>query len=130
MVNLKEGIMPSVIGFIKDKGIIKIALIILVGLALIFLGVSSGGTEEAERDELEAGLEELCSSLVGVGKCRVMVTYERAESRYGKESEQRVESVAVVCRGADNARVRSELTSLLTSLFGIGAHRIKIAKMK
>ncbi len=130
MVN-KGGMMASIIGFIKQRGATKIALVVLIGIVLIILGTSGGSkSTDTECDELETRLEEMCSSLVGVGRCRVMVTYEKSTSRYGTESERRVESVAIVCRGADSAKVRAELTGLFTSLFGIGAHRISIARMK
>ena len=127
----KDSMWTSVLGFIKQRGVYKILIILLLGVALIIIGTSSVRTnEDGDLDELEARLEEMCSSLVGVGRCRVMVTYERSNSRYGAESDRRVESVAIVCRGADNVRVRSELTELFTSLFGIGAHRISITRMK
>lgn len=126
-----ERILPSVLAFFKERGVIKIILVVLIGIVLLILGTGAAtGTAIDEADDLEVRLEELCSSLVGVGKCRVMLTYERSGTRYGAVEERRVESVAIVCRGADSAKVRSELTTLLTSLFGIGSHRISISKMK
>ncbi|MBR2929913.1 MAG: hypothetical protein IKC32_01665 [Clostridia bacterium] len=115
---------------IKDKGrALLIALCVLVGVVLLIIGGASGTSEQAA-DTVEERLEELCSSLSGVGQCRVMVTYKEKEMGYGKQAERTVESVAIVCKGADRASVRSELTSLLSSLFGIGTNRIHISKMK
>lgn len=111
----------------------KIALLIALGLILIVIGVAtgkSGESAEVGSESLEDRLEELCSSLSGVGECRVMVTYSESTQRYGTSSEKRVESVAVVCKGADKTAVRANLTELLTSLFGIGTNRISISKMK
>ena len=126
-----DKILPSVLAFFRERGAVKIILIILVGVVLLILGTGSAMSAETdEADDLEVRLEELCSSLVGVGKCRVMVTYERSSTRYGAAEERRVESVAIVCRGANSAKVRSDLTALFTSLFGIGSHRISISKMK
>ena len=48
-----------------------------------------------------------------------MVTYKNGE----------VYAVAVICRGADNPKVRERLTELITSMYGIGANRISIQKM-
>jgi hypothetical protein len=120
-----------VLDFLKKHGGIKILLIALVGVILLTLSLTGGSeTEQIGRDETETRLEELCSSIAGVGRCRVMVTYEKNTSRYGGGEALRVESVAVACKGADSVAVRSELTKLFTSLFGIGANRVSISKMK
>jgi stage III sporulation protein AG len=42
----------------------------------------------------------------------------------------RVEGVAVVCAGGGDPNVRAELTELLTSLLGIGSHRVHISRRK
>ncbi len=112
--------------FKKTPQAVIIVIIVAVALMLIFLG----GGEKTESADLENRLEELCSSLAGVGDCRVMVTYRESEGRYGAEKSEVVESVTVVCRGADRAGVRSELVAMLSSLFGIGSNRIYIARMK
>ncbi len=133
MVEKKDGgILLSLVGFFKKGGVgMKIGIVFAVGILLIIVAASTNNSNKNEEsDSLEVKLEELCSSLVGVGKCRVMVTYTKEESRYGVKNEPRVESVAVVCRGADSATVRAELTKLLSSLYGIGTNRISISKMK
>lgn len=118
------------LAFIKGNKRAALAILLaLVGLVLIFAGVSSGGGGE-ERDSLEEQLEQMCSSLSGVGSCRVMLTYKVTEGRYGSPDTKTVESVAVICKGADRAGVRKELTDMLSALFGIGANRIHISKMK
>ena len=98
---------------------------LLIGLSMI-----PADSADAERDEVEEKLKEMCSSLDGVGSCRVMVTYRVSEKRYGQSEERRVESVAVICKGADKVGVRAELTEMLSALFGIGTNRIHISKMK
>ena len=112
----------------KNKKAVLAALLIICAVLLLLVG----GKDEsgAEVDELEARLEEMCSSLSGVGSCRVMVTYEITPGRYGSQDVKSVQSVAVVCKGADKVGVRRELTDMLSSLFGIGANRIHISKMK
>ncbi len=129
--NVSGGAIAPVIAFFARRGVLKILLIILVGIVLLMLGMGGGAkAEETTADEVESRLEELCSSIAGVGKCRVMVTYEKNASRYGASEVRRVESVAIACKGADSVTVRSELTKLFTSLFGIGANRVSISKMK
>lgn len=127
----RERALPSLVGFLKgNKRLALILLLLLLGLILVFMPSLTGGADEAEADELEARLEQMCSSLSGVGSCRVMVTYKVSEARYGQSATKTVESVAVVCKGADRIGVRKELTDMLSSLFGIGTNRIHIAKMK
>lgn len=136
MINVKKEDVRS--GLISPTSFIKklggswrTVLVIGVGILLILIAALSGaGDTEVEGDEVEARLEDMCSSLVGVGECRVMVTYAEPSSRYGSDDSRRVESVAVVCRGADKASVRAEITSMISALYGIGANRIFISRMK
>jgi hypothetical protein len=109
--------------FIKEKrDITKIAIVLTLGLALIFLGnLSKEKTLESEEAGIEERLTVLCSGVDGVGECSVLVYYTPSDE---------VESVIVICEGADDARVRLRLTEMLSSFFGIGANRIRIEKMK
>jgi hypothetical protein len=110
--------------FIKEKrDITKIAIVLALGLALIFLGnLSKEKTPESEDAGIEERLTVLCSGVDGVGDCSVLVYYT--------PSSDEVESVIVICEGADDVRVRLRLTEMLSSFFGIGANRIRIEKMK
>ena len=128
-----EGMAERNVGFVKKHSrLIIIVLIILLGVALIAMGSGgSGNTVTGEYDSTEEKLTELCSRVRGVGECRVMVTYKESQSRFGSsQSVGVVESVAVVCKGADKSEVRAELTSMLCALFGIRSSRIHISKMK
>jgi hypothetical protein len=109
--------------FIKEKrDITKIAIVLTLGLALIFLGnLSKEKTLESEEAGIEERLTVLCSGVDGVGECSVLVYYTPSDE---------VESVIVICEGADDVRVRLRLTEMLSSFFGIGANRIRIEKMK
>ena len=102
------------------KGIVtpKIALIIGLGLLiLIFAGLPSFDTEEPEPlDEITA----ICSSVGGVGRCRVITT---------TDSDGDIAAVAVLCDGADSVEVRNRLCRLISSLYGIGYNRISILKI-
>lgn len=110
----------SFLSFIKkqDKGLIILIIGALALAILLFPASNKGAVEETPPDE-EARLEELCSKIEGVGECRAMVTYKEGE----------VYAVAVICRGADNPKVRERLTELITSMYGIGANRVTIQKM-
>ncbi len=118
----------------------------LFGILLLVLG-GLGGRESGERASEEAGdaaylaaleaeLEALLREVRGVGKVEVMVTLERGEKRSYSGSKllssemPAVKGVAVVCTGGGRSEVRAEVTSLLSSLLGIGTHRIHISEKR
>ncbi len=124
--------LPSVsriLDFAKSNGgAVKIGLFLFLGVTLILFGALGGRGESSQSDTAlgeEETLERICSSVVGVGECRVIIGYTPAT----RTAERRVESVCVVCRGASSAKVRERLTELLSSLYGIGSNRICIAQM-
>ena len=118
-------------------------LLLLIGAVIIAAAISTSGAENTEGeislDEYRAALErevsELCSSVDGVGKCKVFITFERgAQSSYKGSNlieckPPRVLGVSVVCKGADSDRVRTELSNMLTALFDIGYNRVAIMKL-
>ena len=122
--------------------------VILIGLIVfgILLSLSFGGadTEKTTADagsldeykaRMEDELEKLCSSIDGVGKCTVSISFSKGEEtsyKNGKLVESKppkVLGVAVACRGAESVRVRQSLTELFTSLFDIPTNRIAILKL-
>ena len=121
-----------------------LAALVLLGLAcLLFGGLSIAGTGsdtaevgelERYRAELEGRLCALLGEIEGVGSPEVMVTLERGEEhRYSgskllSSEGPRVLGVAVVCYGGGRDDLRAELTSLLSALLGIGAHRIHVSE--
>ena len=126
----------------NKKGVIVIALLLLGALLLFASSAKSGGDggeKEMTLDEykaaLEAELASICSDVRGVGACRVFITFERGEQNSYKGSvlieskPPKVQGVTVVCRGADTARVRSEITEMICALFGIGANRVAVLKL-
>lgn len=107
----------------KHKDIGVLILVFVLGLILLFLGSIRKDAPQASEVTLETRMVELCSSVEGVGRCKVMVYY-------GTDAEDaRVESVVVVCEGADSVEVRKSITDTLSSFFGIGTNRIRIEKM-
>lgn len=111
---------------------------------------------EIYRESLETRLQALLEEIEGAGKCCVMVTLESGEETIyamdtqqgGQTSQQHVlvdgpqgkyalaemvyspavQGVAVVCRGADDVRVRAQITEAVRVLTGVTANRISIAK--
>ena len=104
--------------FLKTKRASPMLLLPILALSLLLLG-GTGQKTEAPKD-LEEKTAELCSQVSGVGECRVMITYRDDE----------VFAVAVLCDGADNIEVKNNLKSLISSLYGIGAHRVEILSLE
>lgn len=145
-----------------------IAFLAFVILLVSIIGkISSFGSQKevvadtpSYEEKLETRLEEIISSVDGVGKCKVMITLEKddrkifAKDSYNKENENKYEyvivkngdgdndglvestvmpeirGVAVVCDGGDSAVVRTEVVSLVSSVFSVSSARISVSKMK
>ncbi len=112
--------------FLSGRGAKGALILLFVGLCLILISSSLAGegsnkSIEASTNEemLEQRVASLCSSIEGVGDCRVMITYDQ----------ERVCAVAVLCEGAGSDRVRSEISTALSRLFGIGQNRISVLKI-
>ena len=76
---------------------------------------------DIEEEVLEEQIAEACSSIESVGRCRVMITYTDGGEVF---------AVAVLCEGAEKDSVRADVVRLCTSLFGIGANRVSVLKIK
>ncbi len=129
----------------KNKKILAVALIAAFGILLIL--ASSHGEKEAShtqtekisleeyKSDMENEISALCSSVSGVGKCRVFITFERGEETVYKGSSvvetrpPKVKGVMIACRGAESDGVRNQLTDMMTALFDIGSNRVAILKL-
>lgn len=132
--------------YIKENKRGRIALILLLlGVILVFFSTapkkSDSAPEHSENSleeyarELEERVEKLCSSVEGVGKCRVYITFSRGETSSYKGSAlieskpPKVQGVSVVCAGGDSPYVKSALTEMLCALFDVGTNRIAVMKL-
>ena len=121
----------------------RAVLLASLGVVLILFSILPRGhsatAEELTLEKYGEALEErvgaMCSSVEGVGRCKVFITFERGEQSSYKgstlieEKPPKVLGVVVACRGADSDSVRADLTEMLCALFGIGANRIAILKL-
>ena len=95
--------------------------LLLVGALLILVGVSTPSVQSEKEDyDTAASLAEICSLAEGVGQCEVMLTY-------GEGGE--VTAALVLCEGADSPAVKARVVSMVSTLFGIGTHRIEVVKI-
>ena len=135
----KKGIIKEL--FKGDKKRIATVVLLVAGLLLMLFSSKVGSTESAAEDslskykrELEKDLSELCSSIDGVGRCEVRVTFsegERVEYRGTNkvsETPPKVLGVSVVCDGGGRADVRAAITECMVALFDIGANRVAVAR--
>ena len=128
-----------------QKRLIGIFLVLFVALLLLVLG-SCEGEEAVEETMLsEAGLtldawrkmeeerlSELLCRLVGVERCFVSINYLSGEqSTKGMSSTvsfepPRVGAVVVLYDGVGSIKVKETLVEVVTTLYGIGSHRVSI----
>ena len=140
--------LESLISVFKDKKSRAIWLLLALGLLLVILSSAlAGDGESAATDSgesqtleeygamLEQRLAESCSSVEGVGKCKVIVTFSKgAEKTYksGAVTQSRppeVMGITVICRGGGSESVKRDLTDMLSALFGIVKNRIAVLKL-
>ena len=117
----------------NGKGYLKILLFLSLGVLLIVFGLSGrGGSADTDISGLseEERVADFCSSLAGVGECRVLITYKTESDKYGKSTKEEILGIAVLCDGGDNVAVKERVIDTLTSLYGIGANRISVEKLK
>ena len=135
----KKGIVKEF--FKGDKKRIAAVVLLVAGLLLMLFSSKVGSTESAAEDslskykrELEKDLSELCSSIDGVGRCEVRITFsegERVEYRGTNkvsETPPKVLGVSIVCDGGGRADVRAAITECMVALFDIGANRVAVAR--
>ena len=130
--------------FVTNKKRLIVIVLLLCGILMIaFSSTSFSASEDGDTSEslaeykqrLEKELSDLCSSVKGVGKCRVSVSFERgAEHTYKgsmliESKPPKVLGITVVCKGADSDAVKAEISGMLTALFDIGANRIAVLKL-
>lgn len=132
--------------FFKKNKKLCVIIGIAVLAAVIILLLPSGSAEEKKTDDgmtlseykaaLEGEMSEICSSVSGVGKCIVSISFSKgAEKSYKSgnlisSAPPEVLGVVVVCRGAGSDKVRLQLTELFVSLFDIPSGRVAILPLK
>ena len=103
--------------------------------ALSFLDYGESTNMENTREtyvvSLEHSLEELLSTMEGVGENKVMITLKPStrNTYYSFASTMEIEGVVVCAKGAANGKVAKNISEVIQALFGLEAHKIKIAKM-
>lgn len=89
-------------------------------------------TQNTEKTRLESRLEELLSSVDGVGKVDVIIMTgdEGNDSSFSMTSQTSVTGVLVSAEGAGSAVTVQNIQQAIMALFQIEANKIRVMKMK
>ena len=87
-------------------------LILAIGLLLLLL--PTGSAKESDAADADRRLQELLSCTEGIGQTRVLISDT---------------GVVVVCRGAENPRIRLDIIRAVGSYTGFGSDKITVLKM-
>ena len=141
-----ERILTKFLSSLKRKWVLVVLAV--VGILLVVWGGNltatrtqaqtgtASGTATTDTDNyrasLEAELAALCGQVQGAGEVKVMVTLSRGQTTTYVSGKPAVSEmpvvcgVAVLCKGATNPAVRTEITRLVSAVLGIGSHRIYV----
>ena len=87
-------------------------LVLIIGVALML--VPGGKTQSPTATDADALLQQVLSCAEGVGEAKVIVSDS---------------GVVVVCRGAENAKVRLDIIKAVGTYTGFGSDKITVLKM-
>ena len=125
MLNIRSLIKSNELG--KRRAVLLLLVAGVLCMLVAAIPTGKADTAATAEEQIEERLEQMCSALEGVGKCRVMVSCSYPEARYGSQSRPTVQSVAVICKRGDRPEVRSAVTELVVSLYGIGSNRVCVS---
>ena len=103
-------------------------LLIILGLVLVLIiivvifydnGQTQAATGGEQKSDTEIRLEDILSSIEGIGESNVLVT----------ESENGIEGVVIVCEGADNIMTRNDIINAVSTALNIEKNIIAVYAM-
>ena len=95
-------------------------ILLLIGILLIVIAIPTDTKEiGVENTGIETRLEGVLGQIEGAGNVQVMITYQEDE---------KIEGIAVVSDGGDNAVVVRTITEVVQALFDVKTHKIKVIK--
>ena len=125
------------------KKIHTVLLGTIIVLIIIFINsgiLGIGGEKEGEGPEYVA-LELALMKMEGVGEVAIYFHYDDGEqtsplsdyfslSNTSTKKENHLQGILVIAEGAEDLRIRNELSKILTAVLQVPEHRIVIAEMK
>lgn len=116
--------MKKAVDFLKNNKAIVIISAIIIALIILVVTVGGGnasisvGTSD-EKSKTELKLEQILSSIEGVGDSNVMIN----------EGADGIEGVIIVCRGAGNIMVRNDIINAVATALNIQKNIIAVYAM-
>ena len=131
----------------KHKEVLIIVIIIVLIAVLMVSAVSSGKTSKSvdiqsmsAKERLTYEIHEAVSAISGDDDCKIVLVWdmipasEKEENSLGSfftggnddTSETVVSGVAVVCKNGDDAKVKVDVTLMLSRILGISADKISV----
>ena len=105
----------------KNKKFILVILIIVV-----IISIMPRKDNASDNSDEEKKLQNILSEIDGVGEVSVMITYYSDDNRRKDSSEAK--GAVIICDGADNAHLRSEVSDAAMAALNLPAHRVKVFK--
>lgn len=96
----------------------------------ITLRSASGDLDSPGKTVLEERLEDVLSSVSGVGQVQTLIMTTEKNVDYFSEGTISVTGILIVAEGADNPVIVQNIKEACVSLFQLEPHKIKIMKMK
>lgn len=108
----------------KNALIVLLLLAVLIVIALSFGGnkskaVSLTGSDDYNKSETEIKLQQILSSIDGVGNAEVMIN----------EGQDGIDGVIIVCDGADSLMTRNDIINAVVTVLKIKSNNIAIYAM-
>lgn len=103
-------------------------ILLLIGILLVVIAIPTSPDVETDYEtsdwntsEMEARLENILSQMKGVGEVHTMITYR---------NEEKVEGVVVVAENGGDSIIVRKITEVVSALFHVDAHKIKVIASK
>ena len=141
---------------LKNKKVIFIIGLILIGILLIFIGNTSQDSStknqtfdyESYTKMLEKKIENFLLSIDGINKVKVIITLDNLNEIYDQNTAKydyittyssnnenlevypSVRGIAIACTNGNNDEVKVKLTNLISAYLGISSFRIEVVGIK
>ena len=131
----------------KTKKILIVVCVALFCILLFYSGCEKDKTDntqalrsddtESYRNSLSEEILKMVESISGTGKAKVLLTLDTSyeyiylddDETLRKVNEPKIRGVVVTCEGGNSAKVRQEITELLTTALGVPSTKVCVKKL-
>ncbi len=137
----------SILSKDKTRNLLIVACVVLALLLLLYSGctkekaqstdLAQAGDTENYRNALSQEIKNMVESVKGVGEAKVLLTLDTSyeyiylddDETLRKVIEPQIRGVVITCEGGDSAKVRQDITDLLTTALGISSTKVCVNKL-